>query len=123
MLLGNGDPEMTTPKIVTLADDPSRVCLCVARHAPSLVGEADGHHVIPQSWGGKSVPENMVICCPNAHRLVHALLNQYVHAKGTPPPEILRRYSRFTRKLAKRAIDAVGGTPPRIFTLAHGAHA
>lgn len=80
-------------------------CACVTEHRPGNT-EPDLHHVHPLSLGGPDTPENVVAVCPNAHRLVHQLLRSYQRAGGTPPWDVRRHYSPYTRSLAQRGWDA-----------------
>ncbi len=90
---------------------PGMRCACVARHHPEPGPHLNHHHIQPLSWGGQSVPENMVWLCPTAHELVHSLLNEYVRLGEKPPWEIRHRYSHYIRELAERAIHAAGDIP------------
>lgn len=97
---------------------PAPSCACVKRHSPPVV-VTDLHHVQPQSWGGKTVPENMIELCPSTHYTTHSLLNVYVRAlPGQPDPKVVAAYPPFAQNLAKRAIAAAGGTAPHIYTVA-----
>lgn len=78
------------------------MCECVADHSPAAFVPAQ-HHVLPQSWGGLTVPTNLVWLCPNAHTATHRLVDEYVRHHGDPGWETRRRYSPFVRDLAARA--------------------
>lgn len=80
------------------------VCRCVARHNPRPQNHAV-HHILPQSWGGKSVTANLVKLCPTGHENVHTLLNLYVHAGDVPSRLVLSGFNPHTRMLAKAAWD------------------
>ena len=77
-------------------------CRCVARHSPSAF-VVNQHHVIPQSWGGPTVPENLVPLCPNTHTATHRLIDAYVAGNGDPGWRVKWRYTRLSRLLAARA--------------------
>lgn len=85
------------------------------------------HHNPPKSWtldGGDSA--ELVRLCGLCHNELHALLNLYVRAGGTPPwvdpvkPEnSLRTFGVFIRWLAAKAWDArIPGKTP--YTSVHG---
>ena len=77
-------------------------CACVAQHSPAAyVGAL--HHILPQSWNGKTVAANLVMLCPNAHTATHRLIDSYVRAKGDPGWEVRQHFSPFVRDLALRA--------------------
>jgi hypothetical protein len=63
----------------------------------------------------------MIELCPSMHETVHALLNEYVRANGTPPATVLKRYPPFARRLAQRTIEMNGGKVSHIWTIGHGA--
>lgn len=77
-------------------------CECVSYHAPAAY-VPNHHHVLPQSWGGLSTPDNLVWLCPNSHTATHDLLNQYVHSGGTPASTVLIHYNAHVRALAALA--------------------
>lgn len=77
-------------------------CECVKVHSPKTYVPAD-HHVLPQSWGGRTVAENLVRLCPNAHTSTHRLLDEYVRAGGDPGYDVRHQYSFFIQRLALRA--------------------
>jgi len=31
----------------------------------------DVHRIIPESQGGENIPDNLIVVCPNCHRLAH----------------------------------------------------
>lgn len=76
-------------------------CKCVRRHHPKIT-IIDKHHIVPLSWGGPDVPENMIPICSNQHRLVHELLTLYKKRSGYVLPSELRKFPRFTQALAKK---------------------
>lgn len=61
--------------------------------------------MLPLSWGGADVDANKVRICPNTHYGTHALLNEYVHHGGTPPPTVLIGFTRVAQWLAAYAWD------------------
>lgn len=77
-------------------------CACVATHSPAAYVPAK-HHALPQSWGGQTVPSNLVMLCPNAHTATHRLIDEYVRAGGDPGWETRRHFSAYVRDLALRA--------------------
>lgn len=93
-------------------------CPCVKAHRPPAL-ELNTHHIVPKAWQGPDTPENRVVICVQTHANIHSLLNAYVRAGGAPPVAVLKQYPSFTRALARRALDAVGGVPPRVFTASH----
>lgn len=78
------------------------LCACVSEHVPSAFVPTY-HHILPQSWGGPSVPENMVWLCPNAHTAVHRLIDEHVRVNGEPGWDVEKHFSPFVRDLAHRA--------------------
>lgn len=42
------------------------------------------HHILPQSWGGQTVPENLVELCDNHHVGIHVLIDVAVAANAFP---------------------------------------
>jgi hypothetical protein len=80
-------------------------CVCVAAHYPSAYVPTR-HHIIPQSWGGPSVPENMATICPSTHTAVHRLIDEYVRHKGDPGWDVRKHFSSYQRELALRAWNA-----------------
>jgi hypothetical protein len=70
---------------------------CPAAYVPNH------HHILPQSWGGPTVPENLVWLCPNSHTAVHDLLNLYIHHGGPPPEGDMQHYTRLVRDTAATA--------------------
>ena len=80
----------------------TRRCLCVTQHVPEA-HVLNRHHILPKSWGGPDVPENLVDLCPNTHENVHKLLDQHVRLGGIPSWEYRRRFSVYARDLAARA--------------------
>jgi hypothetical protein len=82
--------------------DPAGECTCTPRHSPRLM-VTETHHRLPLSWGGADVAANKVRVCPNSHYGTHALLNEYVHHQGTPPPTVLAMFTAPARLLAAQA--------------------
>jgi hypothetical protein len=97
-------------------------CPCVITHAPAAY-VAELHHIVPRSWGGPDVPENLASVCNNTHQAVHHLLDDHVRLFRLAgalelPWTVLRRYSAFQRDLAARGW---AGRPERpTFTLQLG---
>lgn len=95
-----------------------KVCECVAYHSPSAY-VPNTHHILPQSWGGLTVPENLIVICPNTHTATHDLLNQYVHHAGIPPWDVLEHYNATAQRLAAQAwAQRPSGKLP--YTFQHG---
>ena len=93
-------------------------CPCVSMHCPAAY-EPNRHHILPQSWGGQTVAENLIYICPNTHTAVHQLLNAYVHAGSEPGEDVLQHYNHLTRELAAQAwAQRPSDKPP--YTTAHG---
>ncbi len=88
-----------------MSHDDDATCACVSEHRPAP-DELNVHHVLPLSWGGLDRPANRVWVCPTTHANVHVLLNAYRKLGSTPPWELRRRFSVFTRVLAQRGWDA-----------------
>lgn len=78
------------------------LCECVKTHAPAAFVPTH-HHILPQSWGGPTVDENLVWLCPNSHTAVHRLIDDHIRYGGTVPWEIRQHFSSFQRDLAERA--------------------
>lgn len=73
----------------------------------------DGHHVVEQSEGGVTSPENLAIICPNTHRNAHDLYALYDEYNGALPRGLLD-FSRIVRRMAKARWEAkqAGKTAP-----------
>lgn len=92
-------------------------CPCVAEHRPASY-VTNRHHIIPESWGGPSVADNLIDICPNTHTATHRLINAYIHAGGTPSWDVQQHYNALARDLAARAwAGRPSDHPP--YTLAH----
>jgi hypothetical protein len=79
---------------------------------PAAVRVFDGHHVLQQSEGGPSCPENVWPICPNCHRNAHDLYRAWDRAGGVPDLAELRGTplnQRFIVKLATRRWEAKTG--------------
>jgi hypothetical protein len=61
----------------------SQGCPCTGRHSPSVY-VPNAHHIVPDSWGGPTTPDNLAVICPSTHTAVHALLDLYVHLGRQP---------------------------------------
>jgi hypothetical protein len=100
-------------------------CPCVKRHSPPF-WEGNRHHVVPESWGGQTVPSNLVDICMNTHGTVHHGLNALIHIAwginkdGTITPKqataALSRYPAYARALILRAVACIGGRLPHTYT-------
>lgn len=82
-------------------------CTCTAKHSPSTY-VPNAHHILPQSWGGQTVPANLATVCNNAHMSIHALIDLHVHLNRIPTrAEIVARLGRYPvpliRDLAAKA--------------------
>jgi hypothetical protein len=56
-------------------------CQVSATHAPKPLRFV-WHHVLPQTCGGQTVPENLAECCDNCHYGVHVLLYELAQNAG-----------------------------------------
>jgi len=98
-------------------------CPCVRHHCPAPA-YLQRHHILPQSWGGKTEPSNLVAICGTTHDAVHDLLNAIVKAKqGRGKYPSSRRYPAYAWQLALRALrawqEANGDRPPTVLTTSH----
>jgi len=59
--------------------------------------------------GGDDLPTNKTWLCPTAHVNVHELLRLLVAGKGVVAWDELRRFSLFTRALARKGYDLFVG--------------
>ena len=107
---------MTTahPPGVDVAARPTQgrpSCPCCRWHRPVPV-EEEGHHPVPTGapfFGSKD--QALVYLCPTAHMNVHSAIRVHLKAQRAnraPTAVELRPYSRFVRKLAQQAMDALG---------------
>lgn len=78
------------------------LCQCVEHHEPRAFVPTY-HHIVPKSWGGETIDENMVWLCPNSHTAVHRLIDEYVRLDGKITWEIAKHFSPFQRELAADA--------------------
>lgn len=86
-------------------------CQCVRWHRP-VPAEEESHHVVPvgHPFLGPANGEQ-VFLCPTSHSAVHACLRVHLRARAqdrVPTRVELRGYTRFVRRLAERAMDALG---------------
>jgi 5-methylcytosine-specific restriction endonuclease McrA len=70
------------------------------------------HHVVPlgRPFHGPDVEDNLILICPTQHSAVHALIRAYLKARKegrSARPDEVARFSPFTRRLARRALDAL----------------
>lgn len=79
-------------------------CVVHLYHSPA-VHVAQNHHIVPASWHGETVPQNLVHICATGHDLVHELLNLYVRFHGEVPWELEEHFGRQERTLAKQGWD------------------
>jgi hypothetical protein len=92
-------------------------------HSPD-VHVAQVHHILPISWGGPTVPDNLTHICATGHDLVHELLNLYVRFDGEVPWEAEQHFGTQERKLAQLAWQArTPGRTPYTASLAVAEHA
>lgn len=101
-------------------------CLCVANHSPAIGELIQHHHVVPLSWGGPNTPGNKVDLCPNAHELVHRILNEGVRRKAWPDWAYLQHFNWWIRGIARRGWDTYTDTAGKIptgYTLREAPHA
>ena len=81
-------------------------CLVHGRHMPnSHLNER--HHIWPQSHGGPSVQENLVVVCATGHNNIHHLLALLLVHAGAVPYSLLKQYSLEERRLAKLGYDRI----------------
>lgn len=92
-------------------------CQCVTSHSPSAYVPTV-HHILPQSWNGQTVPENLATICPNTHTAVHRLIDNYVRAGGDPGWDVRQHFSAYQRDLALRAWEQRPDVPT-ITSVAH----
>jgi hypothetical protein len=74
----------------------------------------ESHHHPPKSWTTNNGATSKILeLCGICHSEYHALLNEYVRAKGLPTWEIRRTYSPFLRPLVQECWDnrTIGKTP------------
>ncbi|HEV8653093.1 MAG TPA: hypothetical protein VG276_27805 [Actinomycetes bacterium] len=86
-------------------------CQCVRWHRP-VPAEEESHHIIPVGAPFHG-PANgdQVLLCPTSHSAVHACLRVHLKARTQdrkPTKAELRPYTRYVRKLAQVAMDALG---------------
>lgn len=93
---------MTDPKLHRSTLGAVAPCSVPEHHHPHAPEVVDRHHILPQEWGGASKPENLIALCPNHHRRVHELLDEYVAAGGEPPWSVRQHYGKLERELAAR---------------------
>ena len=91
-------------------------CTCVATHSPAAYVVAK-HHIKPQSWGGLTVPSNLIDICPNTHTATHRLLDDYVRNGGDPGWEARRKFGVLARALALKAWEQRPSDNPGITSL------
>ncbi len=87
------------------------ICQCLRWHRP-VPAEEESHHVIPVGHPFLG-PHNgeQVLLCPTSHSAVHAAIRVWLHARSQdrmPTKLELRPFTKFTRGLARRAMDALG---------------
>lgn len=76
-------------------------------HSP-IPKDIERHHIVPLSWGGPDIQENIVIVCPTGHTNIHELLREYQAADQRGEVlswETLRTYGSSERHYAKLARD------------------
>lgn len=111
----------------TVGLDPGvHPCVLGTRHQPRLARTVQ-HHLLPESWGGLTVPGNLIDVCDNHHYAVHTVIDEYTSLTrvlykpgqwdGTwiaPMPTWLGRFDAATIGAAQRALAAVAklGTVP-----------
>lgn len=94
---------MRLTTVEPVSHDAGRYCRCVSRHVPAVT-HVHRHHILPLSWGGPDVEENIEWLCQTTHENVHVLLREYVRYGGEPPWRPWRQQvSPFTRALAEAA--------------------
>jgi hypothetical protein len=97
-------------EVVTLPTHGKTKCTCVRWHRP-VVAEDEGHHPIPtgEPFGGDK-HQALLFLCPTAHSAVHMCIRVHLKARSqgrTPTRLELAPFNRFTKRLAKLAMDAL----------------
>jgi len=62
------------------------------------------HHIHPQEYGGKTVPENLVLVCDTGHYNIHTALDAMLAGVNGP------KVSRSERKIAQQGYDSIKET-------------
>ena len=87
------------------------LCRCVRYHRP-VVAEDEAHHPIPTGAPFHGDPKQATIwLCPTAHSAVHMCIRVHLGARAkdrVPTAAELRPFTRFTKRLAQQAMDALG---------------
>lgn len=86
-------------------------CTCVRWHRP-VPAEDEGHHLVPTGapFHGDQ-RQALVWLCPTTHSAVHACIRVHLHVRTEdrePTAVELRPFTRYVRKLAQTAMDALG---------------
>lgn len=56
-----------------LIEECGSYCWCCGRFLDA--SELQGHHIIPQAQGGKTMKSNIALLCANCHKKKHDLIN------------------------------------------------
>lgn len=95
---------------------PAGKCPCRATHRP-IPRRLNRHHVLPESWGGPTIPDNLIDICPTTHVNTHMLIDLYNKNHGEVPVTTLRTFSFLERRLAKWAWELRPSEHPPITSL------
>jgi len=87
------------------------LCRCVKWHRP-VPAEEESHHIVPVGAPFHG-PEHgdQVLLCPTSHSAVHACIRVHLYAatQDRAPTKLeLRPFTKYVRKLAEQAMDALG---------------
>ena len=63
------------------------------------------HHIVPQEYGGKTEPGNMLLTCDTGHYNIHALLEMLRRDKGKLPRYLGTRKERYWAREAYRRMQ------------------
>jgi hypothetical protein len=88
------------------------MCRCITWHRP-VPAEEEIHHIVPRGapFHGPDIVSNRLPLCPTAHSAVHMAIRVWLKARKQdrePTTADLRVFTRYTRSLAKQAMDALG---------------
>lgn len=86
-------------------------CTCLRWHRP-VPAEEEIHHIVPRGspFFGPDEASNRLPLCPTTHAATHACIRVHLKARKrgeVPTPIDLRYYTRYVRRLAQMAMDAL----------------